>query len=607
MPLIEKVLTLADFDAVPWNDTVAQTASMDCWEYQRLFNDEADRRAKAGEQGREVFEFLAQLCSMMLRPGDRGSPFHPQLVLASGRRSAIPDDLSVAEIDLLAQLYPQAQSPELRARLADLRWELRRDDVAARSAVVAYHEASRSTRPWHATVDRVERALSIAASLGRTGEPFKSLLTTVSDWTMEEWQKAGDKSLAAGLTDVVIVNGSLDTARLAALSDAEGKKLDDAGASNAARRFLQLAADAYGFAKDTAAREAVWRRIADSHLADGRRAVSSGNTFVAPHHYEAAIAALRRLPGGEQERVAELRKELAALQPEVLKAMKRISSSVDISETVEKARAAVAGKPFLEALHILALSGQPPKVSQLRKEVEELAGRTPLKSLIPKVVVDGDGRKLGQRGPLDPSDPKYNRSLEIEMCEHATFYRRVHIAGIVDPMRRQILREHRITERSLAAVLGLNPFVPGDRKLLFARGLYAGFHGDSLIATHLLVPQLENSLRKLLADAGLPVSSMSSEGVEELFGIEVLLRHPVLGQMLGEDALFDLRSLLVERTSSNLRHGFAHGLMSDSDFFSTDCMYLWWLALRLCMLPVIYRQRQTTDESPAQEGAAQSG
>jgi hypothetical protein len=597
MPLFEQVLQIDDFGAVPWNEIASVAGNADCWSLQQAFQSEADRRETSGEAGKGPLEFLARLSSMMLRPDDRAAPFKPQVVLASGRRTAIPEDLSAAEIGLLDHLLSRTTSPALRARLGDLRWELARDDNAARVAVTSYLETARSANRWPAAVDAVKRAMDIAASLGKTGEPFISTTKTVTDWTIAEWRKEGDKSLAAGLTEILLGFETAAAPELAFFCDAEARRLESEG-DHQAKRFIQLAADTYSAAKDAESREAVLRRLAESHLIDARKACSTGKNMIAPRHYEAAIQVLRRLPGGERDRVAELRRELAEVQPKALDEMQRISSSVDLGEMVEKARSSVVGKPVLDALQVLALSWRPRELSELRREVEEIAGKTPLKSLIPAVIVDKKGRKLGTRTALDPSDPDYERALEIEMIQHAALYRRLQAVGVIDPIRLQISRENRLTAASFAPVVDANPFVPGDRKLLFARGLNAGIHGDTLEATHLLIPQLENSLRSLLEDTGTPVSSMGPEGNEELWGLEVLLQHPVLRQMLGEATIFDLRALLIERTSSNLRHATAHGMMGDFDFFSADCIYLWWAALRLCMFPVIHRENLGSSQRP---------
>ena len=38
-------------------------------------------------------------------------------------------------------------------------------------------------------------------------------------------------------------------------------------------------------------------------------------------------------------------------------------------------------------------------------------------------------------------------------------------------------------------------FIPKEREYIFAKGLYAGFQNDFILSSHLLIPQIENSLK----------------------------------------------------------------------------------------------------------------
>ena len=71
---------------------------------------------------------------------------------------------------------------------------------------------------------------------------------------------------------------------------------------------------------------------------------------------------------------------------------------------------------------------------------------------------------------------------------------------------------------------------------------------------------------------------------KDVYGLGKLLHHPELKKILGNDIAFDLQGLLVKSETGvgdNLRNRMAHGLMDDKDFFRTDAIYLWWLALHL--------------------------
>jgi len=60
-------------------------------------------------------------------------------------------------------------------------------------------------------------------------------------------------------------------------------------------------------------------------------------------------------------------------------------------------------------------------------------------------------------------------------------------------------------------------------------------------------------------------------------------------EILGEDITFDLQGLLVEPAGSNIRNLMAHGLIAHDQFFSEPIVYLWWLTLRLCCLPMLMK------------------
>jgi hypothetical protein len=123
-------------------------------------------------------------------------------------------------------------------------------------------------------------------------------------------------------------------------------------------------------------------------------------------------------------------------------------------------------------------------------------------------------------------------------------------------------------------------------KKFFARGLHAGLIGDFVVAAHLLIPQIENSCRQILASHGVTVSTIDQDSTERELYIHELLQKPEFKEFFGENLTFDLRGLLVEQQSSNLRHGMAHGLFDYGAFQSPPSVYLWWLVLHLVCLPV---------------------
>jgi hypothetical protein len=67
-------------------------------------------------------------------------------------------------------------------------------------------------------------------------------------------------------------------------------------------------------------------------------------------------------------------------------------------------------------------------------------------------------------------------------------------------------------------------------------------------------------------------------------------------KLLGEDLVFDLQGLLVERFGVNLRNRMAHALMGD-EFASPNVLYLWWRVLRICMIYVLVNRNPKREET----------
>src|SRR5436305_11791656 len=130
--------------------------------------------------------------------------------------------------------------------------------------------------------------------------------------------------------------------------------------------------------------------------------------------------------------------------------------------------------------------------------------------------------------------------------------------------------------------------------------------GDFLSASHILIQQIENSLRYILHKAGAVTSSLTSEGTQESFNLNKLLYLPAAKQLFGLDAIYDMRGLLVEKVGSNLRNDMAHGLLSDGNFFASDVVYLWWITLRMCLLPIVLHEHEASAEAQSDSSQEES-
>ena len=122
--------------------------------------------------------------------------------------------------------------------------------------------------------------------------------------------------------------------------------------------------------------------------------------------------------------------------------------------------------------------------------------------------------------------------------------------------------------------------------LTWVRGLDAGLRGDFIVASYVLVPQVEHALRVIVAHTGVIPEWIAPNGVQQYRTLSAILQEPGLRTILGDDLLFEIEALL-SKEGQNFRNLLAHGLFGDSPVQSVDAVYVWHLALRIMLVPII--------------------
>jgi hypothetical protein len=192
------------------------------------------------------------------------------------------------------------------------------------------------------------------------------------------------------------------------------------------------------------------------------------------------------------------------------------------------------------------------------------------------------------------------------MVQRASMYHEILARSSVLPAREQIMVEHPVRVEDFFWIVSNNPLVPPGRELLYAEAFHAGFTGDLPKATHILVHQVEHSVRVLLNQHGIIVTALSRDGIQMERNLNTLLYDDKLRELLGEDLVFALQSLLVEKFGPDLRNRVAHGLMDYRGFLAPACYYLGWVCFRLVCIPFINAVEARGNEMTA-EGSSEPG
>lgn len=194
-------------------------------------------------------------------------------------------------------------------------------------------------------------------------------------------------------------------------------------------------------------------------------------------------------------------------------------------------------------------------------------------------------------------------SLRKNLAKHA---REIHwprqVIWRIEPARVALIQEHFPSRIDLSFLVDNNPFIPEGHEGIYLRGIQAGFSGDWLVAMHLLIPQLEASIRYVLQQHD-EITSTMRDGIQQEQDINQLLTRPEVLEIFGADLIFDLRGILIERFGHNLRNDLAHALIPEGGFYQPASVYFWWLCIRLCWTGFWSKRQPVSDDTSSQDSA----
>ena len=267
-----------------------------------------------------------------------------------------------------------------------------------------------------------------------------------------------------------------------------------------------------------------------------------------------------------------------------------------IEEIAQSVTEVVKGKPLEEALYSIVIGKHPIDAESIKSQEQELL-RTSIAPHIARFSTTNQAGKVT------------DREWPLVAGRLAMNFRTPHIAAVIQPAIMQINDDHEICLEDIVNILGLSAFVPQYSKWTFATGILAGFRFDLVTVAHVLPPVLENAFRELLTASGVDTAKLDNELVSQERSFSWILQHPQIAGALGEDLLFDLRSLLLsDEGGLNLRNSVSHGLLGDGSFFPSadgkhspdlaQILYLWWLTLKLCLFHQAAEFFERQDSAP---------
>lgn len=499
-----------------------------------------------------------------------------------------PRSITETQLAVMKRLGEIVERPSAKARLCDYIWLSTSDHTFARTAVAEYLRLGKDREDpenWIQPAEYYGRALRLSAKLGR-GALFEEVVQAVAG-LLRRLDGEDPLFLTTELMRALIdTRAGGDASFYASLAEKAARHAEAAAAADSSKFHLArirwlMAAEWHRLRRDSAAETAARVAFAETYIAEAELAASMSppRNGVAAGLYANGIHALRRLPS-QRSRVSSLLARLKELQQSGVEELKPLTSVHDFSECIATARKHVAERSLGDS--ILALAGllSIPSVDRLKAEVLERAQIFMAQRMFPTVLLNDQGAPIAGYGTLDPNSSDDDHPLKSRMFEDLRRARICDVFGFIEPARDEIVQRFVVPVQPFLELAARSEFVPPGRESIWAMGLHAGMLGDSLSAVHILVPQVEHSLRALLLRSGKVPVAWTKDGYEEAPDLNAILRDPEMEQLLGTDLLFTMTSLFVNRFGGNFRNRLAHGLVETDEFFSDTAIYTWWLLLK---------------------------
>lgn len=528
---------------------------------QRLF--EAGAKASLSADEKREFESETQAFRLVPVPEERVAPFaytFPELLWVGAGVEIKPPTLAMETIEYWRTRADEEPHPILRARYADLVWELEhltnpansRDHSRARIAIASYLKGVRSGLASHPMLanDLLDRALDIAAKLNdsdRINEVIDELLSRA------------ENAPAQGHAGVwlhpakTLLKGKLLTA-----DHRERIKIE------LERRFAEAVTQEYQLAADLAIRYLLLLYAKPIHLPERQRVLLR---YGAMHRNIAnnssplsAVSTLLSVIGlyedhGLPVEADDLRLYVEEVSPRVKEGMKTMSveQSIDIAELDDFFEPLLKTESPFAALFRVARNTAP-KVDQVRQHLEELRRVAPIQFLATRVSFGHSGLPTTQTGSAEDNPDEH---LSMQYAQSMSLSSLFFLFGW-----QRIITKFDLDATKVLEVIEGTPLMHKDRRTFFLEGIAAHFEKDYLKAIHVLVPQVENMLRELLRVIHIPRSKRvrNQPGMTELKTMGDILRDPRLADALEDDLRFFLIHLYIEKHGLNLRNDLSHGI-----------------------------------------------
>jgi len=483
------------------------------------------------------------------------------------------DEVDVAVIQYWERRRDEVRNPVMRARYADLLWDLRNRATGdnsniedARIAIDSYLQAVEraSGDSFAYNIRRLQRALNVAVSISD-----EERVEVVRDAMFAFYDRVADTPKIGSWTWLF---DTLHGHRKVALTDEQQKRM-----VGDLEQILEDSTDAGGESNAWCA-EAAAKRLQSHYARAGKQddvqrvVLASGRAFEAAAQDASATTAMAWLQKvqddyrsvGLKDEAAQVLVQSKGKGKQAREEMQAVETKFEISkEEVDAFVAKFTEGELGDALGRIAVHFVP-RIDDARDMMKWAMENTPLLALISHTVISED-QIVAQIGSTEEDDEGRVMLHLRQDIDFKTFG----LAAVIDGTRRKF----NCTADDILEFFSGCPLFDPQRHPLIREGVDAYLNGDHVKAVHILIPQIEHALRVLLGGLGQPTNKpmRSAKGVMQEKTLTDILEYEAAIEAWAEknsvqDWLAYLRCFLTDPRGHNLRNRLAHGLMVPDEF-----------------------------------------
>lgn len=597
-PLMD-VATLADFVRIDPSAILALSNSLHFHTLQSTFQDASQASKASGDEAAvRAYNVLAVICSYHFNP-DRADAFTPQMIM-DGQRTLIPSDFVEQQLEILVQIVAKFDHPLLRARISDICWYMNRKlheiaMLAAESYLLAVqdffskkllHQYESDFKVPSKITELIDRAFSIYASIGKRND----IPQIAKDTLLLAHETAKENNNLVAFNDLSLLSQSYKLSEWNLIaSEAESLALQNSNTqyAEAVKKIWGLAAHAHTKLGDKESAKRCKVMAIDQTL---RMREDVSQSSAKAYWTKLAIGEYRSIKG-MTEKILKLKTELLTLEEESLDDLAEFSMPLDLSDIRRLTQEKFEDIEVHEMLFKLALIDNIPQKIALHKRCLSRRDQYFFTSMIGKAFTDSQGKVIAN----SPSAPQGSSPSEAwfdhESLTDISMHCHVASEGNIRAACQAMVRHQQIDERHLMPVVTQSAFVPYGHEHVFALGFARMIQGDMTSAAHLLIPQLENSLRFILTNDGTNTAKLNPDLTQEDQSLSQLYsnQRKALENRLGVDITYLLHLFFNIKGGPMLRHEMAHGKLSANDCFHPSCVYACWLIYHITCRPLLRR------------------